>query len=131
MTGNPQKGRPGKNSPAVFAFYSPRPPLRSFTKESAQRKTPVRALTRSQGFSRFFGASSVASALGIRLDATPCGRPHPTMPFSAFGLKQDISTLLGIGHFYFALTLRHVGLFMGGGFWYTSAKFDPGPRRVV
>lgn len=95
------KRAPGKSSPADFAFYGPRPPLKSFTKEFIQKKTPMRA---SQGFRRFFGASSVASALGIRSGATPRGPIHPNTP-SPTGLpKPDISTLLAIGHFYFALT---------------------------
>jgi hypothetical protein len=55
----------------------------------------------------FFGASPVvASALGIRLGATPRERIQPTIHPSALLRKEDISTLLGIGHFYFALT-RH------------------------
>jgi hypothetical protein len=54
----------------------------------------------------FFGASPVvASALGIRSGATPRGRIHSKPHPSALPRKQDISTLLGIGHFYFALTL--------------------------
>ena len=50
------------------------------------------------------GASPVASALGIRLGATPCGLTHPNMPFSDHPLKPDISTWQRIGHFYLALT---------------------------
>jgi len=49
-------------------------------------------------------ASPVASALGIRLGATPHGRAHPNMPFSARTSKPDISTWHRIGHFYLALT---------------------------
>jgi hypothetical protein len=53
----------------------------------------------------FFGASPVvASALGIRLGATPRGRIHLNIHPSALLRKADISTLLGIGHFYFAAT---------------------------
>jgi hypothetical protein len=53
----------------------------------------------------FFGASPVvASALGIRSGATPHGRHQRTMDPPGLLSKQDISTLLGIGHFYFALT---------------------------
>ena len=50
------------------------------------------------------GASPVASALGIRLGATPRGLTHPNMPFSDHTLKPDISTWQRIGHFYLALT---------------------------
>jgi hypothetical protein len=53
----------------------------------------------------FFGASPVvASALGIRSGATPRGRFHHKPLLSPLSRQQDISTLLGIGHFYFALT---------------------------
>jgi hypothetical protein len=53
----------------------------------------------------FFGASPVvASALGIRSGATPRGRHQRTTASPSPRSKQDISTLLGIGHFYFALT---------------------------
>jgi len=44
--------------------------------------------------------------LGIRLGATPRGLHQPNMASLARLSKQDISTLLGIGHFYFALTLE-------------------------
>ena len=50
------------------------------------------------------GACPVASALGIRLGATPRGPYQTNMASPARQSKQDISTLLGIGHFYFALT---------------------------
>jgi hypothetical protein len=52
------------------------------------------------------GASPVASALGIRSGATLCGRHQSIMASPGRPSKQDISTLLGIGHFYFALTWR-------------------------
>ena len=50
------------------------------------------------------GASPIASALGIRLGATPRGRIHPNIQPQKDLPKPDISTLLGLGHFYFALT---------------------------
>jgi hypothetical protein len=63
--------------------------------------------TRGSVADAFFGASPVvASALGIRLGATPHGRFHPNIQPSALPRKADISTLLGIGHFYFALTSK-------------------------
>jgi hypothetical protein len=59
----------------------------------------------------FFGASPVvASASGIRSGATPRGRIHINTPRPAVPSKQDISTLLGIGHFYFALTRPSVAI---------------------
>jgi hypothetical protein len=42
--------------------------------------------------------------LGIRSGATPRGRIHSKPHPSALPRKEAISTLLGIGHFYFALT---------------------------
>jgi hypothetical protein len=42
--------------------------------------------------------------LGIRSGATPRGRIHSKPHPSTLPRKEDISTLLGIGHFYFALT---------------------------
>ena len=53
------------------------------------------------------GASPVASALGIRLGATPRGPTHPNMPFSTRPSKPDISTWHRLGHFYLALTQGH------------------------
>jgi hypothetical protein len=45
--------------------------------------------------------------LGIRLGATPHGRIHLNIHPSALLHKADISTLLRIGHFYFALTVKN------------------------
>ena len=50
------------------------------------------------------GASPIASALGIRLGATPRGRIHLISQPRLYPTKQDISTLPALGHFYFALT---------------------------
>jgi hypothetical protein len=107
-----QKDRRAKPARRDFALYSPRPPLlRDFTKESmgdSKSKTLCWAASpRSRGLQAdaFFGASPVvASALGIRLGATPRGRHQATTAPLGPPSKQDISTLLGIGHFYFALT---------------------------
>ena len=51
------------------------------------------------------GASPVASASGFRLGATPRGLIHPNIHSWVLPPKPDISTLLGLGHFYFGLTL--------------------------
>jgi hypothetical protein len=103
-----RRANPARRS---LAFHSPRPPrLRNFTKESMTAKPKPSegdfvAAIRGWVADAFFGASSVvASALGIRSGATPRGRVHTTTPRPAGPSKQDISTLLGIGHFYFALT---------------------------
>jgi hypothetical protein len=49
------------------------------------------------------GASSVASALGIRWGATPRGRHHTNTHSQNSSLKQDLSTLLEQGTFSFCL----------------------------
>jgi len=69
---NPTR-RPGKNRPATFAFLEPGPPLGNFTKESLAKKQPSASGTHSQRVltSRFFGASSVASALDLRSGRDP------------------------------------------------------------
>jgi len=51
------------------------------------------------------GASPVASALSIRSGATPRGPIHTNTPLSNPPSEPDISTLLGLGRFYFAATL--------------------------
>ena len=108
-----QKERRAKPARRSLAFYSPRPQLLGdSTKESVGSKPKpcdgdfVAAITGSDA-DAFFGASPVvASALGIRSGATPRGRIHSKPHPSALPRKEDISTLLGIGHFYFALTGR-------------------------
>src|SRR5712671_5374370 len=53
-----------------------------------------------------FGASPVAAVFGSAPGSAtpPEHRIHSNPSSQAATLKQDISTLLGIGHFYFALT---------------------------
>ena len=50
------------------------------------------------------GASSVASTLGIRSGATPCGHHDHNIHSRFQPSGQDISTWQRIGHFYLALT---------------------------
>ena len=103
-----RRAKPARRS---LAFHSSRPPLlRGSTKESMLLKPKPRdgdfvaAITGSVA-DAFFGASPVvASALGIRSGATPRGPHQPTTASPSRLSKQDISTLLGVGHFYFALT---------------------------
>ena len=111
-----QKDRRAKPARRSFAFKSPRPQLlKGSTKESTRSKSKPSdgdfiAAIRGSGADAFFGASPVvASALGIRSGATPRGRIHFKPAPSALLRKEDISTLLGIGHFYFALTLSTDG----------------------
>jgi hypothetical protein len=98
-----ENGAPGKSSPAIFAFIYPRPPLRGFTIPDRPKAKPPRSLEGS-ALPISNGASPIASALGIRLGATPRGPIHPNSQPRRNPAKQDISTLLGLGHFYFALT---------------------------
>src|SRR5487761_197649 len=83
------KERRAKPARRSFAFNRPRPPLLGdFTKESRRGKTKNKTLCRrlrhrSEGLlaDAFFGASPVvASALGIRLGATPRGRFDSNAP---------------------------------------------------
>jgi hypothetical protein len=106
------KGRPGKIGPAASRFLYSRPPLGDSTKVMSDSKskakpsegTPQGPVDR--GFAAaYFGASPVASALNLPQERdSPENRnqaithPPPARP------KPDISTLQGIGHFYFALT---------------------------
>ena len=55
-----------------------------------------------------FGASPVAAVFGSAPGSatSPKHRIHSNPAPPAASSKQDISTLLGIGHFYFALTMR-------------------------
>jgi hypothetical protein len=72
---------------------------------TSKSKTPKHKCSRVLELPISNGASPIASALGIRLGATPRGQhQQPNMTSPARLSKPDISTLLGIGHFYFALT---------------------------
>ncbi len=100
-----------------------RPSRLVYPKTAARRLHPSRAFLKNQNpqnghhRARFdwglgavcFGASPVAAVFGsVPGSATPPEhRIHSTPNSSAAHSKQDISTLLGVGHFYFALTPRH------------------------
>jgi hypothetical protein len=107
---------PGKDSPSVVAFINPRPQLQSITtpisiKQNTRKKQNPRGHSRVFALPISNGASPIASASGFRLGATPRGPIYPNRPPQNKPAKQDISTLLGLGHFYFALT---PGLTSGG-----------------
>ena len=110
------EGRAKAARPSV-AFLSPRPLLlRDFTKESrgcSLKPKPSGSNSAARGLSvadAFFGASPVvASALGIRLGATPRGRFHSSPSLSTLLRKPDISTWQRLGHFYLALTASNFG----------------------
>jgi hypothetical protein len=107
------KGRPGKIGPAASRCIYSRPPLGDSTQVMGMSKskakpsegTPQGPVDR--GFAAdYFGASPVASALNLpRERDSPENRNQTTMLSPPARSKPDISTLQGIGHFYFALTL--------------------------
>src|ERR1017187_5288092 len=98
-----QKGAPGKSSPSVVALINPRPQLKSLTTLISIKQNP-RSNSRVFALPISNGASPIASALGIRSGATPREHTHPNRQLRSPPSKQDISTLLRLGHFYFALT---------------------------
>ena len=105
-------GRPGKIGPAASRFPYSRPPLRDSTqvmgisksKAKPSEGTPQGPVDR--GFAAdYFGASPVASALNLPQERdSPENRNQTITPPPPARSKPDISTLQGIGHFYFALT---------------------------
>ena len=105
-------GRPGKIGPAASRCIYSRPPLGDFTpvirdsksKAKPSEGTPQGPVDRGLA-ADYFGASPVASALNLpRERDSPENRHHTITPSPPARSKQDISTLQGIGHFYFALT---------------------------
>ena len=113
MNTRPQaKGRPGKIGPAASRFIYSRPPLGDFTKvmrHSESKAKPSEGTPQGpvdRGFAAdYFGASPVASALNLPRERDfPENQNQTIMHSPPTGSKPDISTLQGIGHFYFALT---------------------------
>src|SRR3954452_8928785 len=98
-------GKPGQPGPAAFALYSPKPRLWSVHHNDAGNEKP----RLSPGFAAdHCGATSVASALGVRSGATPGGHDHHNIHSRFRTLKPDISKWQAIGHFYLALTPRTI-----------------------
>jgi hypothetical protein len=109
------KRRPGKGGPAASRLLYSRPPLRDSTKVMGMSKskakpsegTPQGPVDRGLA-ADYFGASPVASALNLPQERDfPENRNQTTMHSPPIGSKPDISTLQGLGHFYFALTAGH------------------------
>src|ERR1017187_8778551 len=106
------KGAPGKSGPAIFAL--------KISEDRCSRASPKQICPQNQNpqnghlMARFdwglgavcFGANPVAAVFeSAPGSATPPEHRIHFKPTSQEALlKQDISTLLGIGHFYFALT---------------------------
>jgi hypothetical protein len=106
-SGQSKKERRSKAARRTFAFTQPKASARKLHHPdvaTSKSKTPEQRRSRVLAVPIRDGASPVASALGIRLGATPCGLTHLNMPFSARPSKPDISTWQRIGHFYLALT---------------------------
>ena len=123
-TSKAENGAPGKSSPSVVAFYKPKASAPKHHHPDIYKTTPKQKSKTPGGIRGFSllpisnGASSIASALGIRLGATPRERTHLNSQLQFHPTKQDISTLLGLGHFYFALT---------GGQWLCISQPCPRP----
>jgi hypothetical protein len=106
------KRKPGKISPATSRSIYPRPPLRDSTQvmsDSKSKAKPPEGTPQSpvdRGFAAdYSGASPVASALNLpRERDSPKNRNQTITHSPPARSKPDISTLQGIGHFYFALT---------------------------
>lgn len=108
-----QYGAPGKTGPAIFAL--------GISEDRCSGASPKQIYPKNQNpqnghlMARFdwgsgavcFGASPVAAVFGSAPGSATSpkhrlySKPYPPAVFS----KQDISTWLGIGHFYFALTV--------------------------
>ena len=111
-----QKERRAEPARRSFAFYGPQG-LRSSEappkKVWIQNQNPLGAASPpAEGHRRCFLRSQPRRRLGL---GHPLGRdPSRTTPSyhgpSGPHLKQDISTLLGIGHFYFALTQDYIAV---------------------
>lgn len=104
-------GAPGLR-PSVFAFDMPKP--RSGFHQSntwhANTDVPSWRAGRTHGFasqegtSRLLRNQSVASALAVASGATPAQPSNHSTGFQSPNRKPEVSTLLGTGTFYFALT---------------------------
>ena len=123
-----QYGAPGKTGPAIFALY--------VSEDRCSGASPKQICLKNQNpqnghlMARFdwgfgavcFGASPVAAVFGSAPGSATSpkhrlySKPYPL----AVPSKQDISTLLGIGHFYFALTRVRIG----------SSKMSPREHRL-
>jgi hypothetical protein len=108
-----QFGTPGKSSPAIFAFDMPKASLGSFTKAMDPGTTmPSWRSGNTHGFCVTGGHPPIASepTPSLRLwatapGATPARLTEHTTGGQADRSKPELSTLLGTGTFYFALTV--------------------------
>lgn len=104
-----RRAKPARRSLAFIKPKASAPKLHHPDVGKSKSKTPEQRRSRVLELPISNGASPVASALGIRSGATLRGPHQLNMTFPPRLSKQDISTLLGIGHFYFALTALYYG----------------------
>jgi hypothetical protein len=96
--------------PSSRLLYS-KPPLGSLTKVNSAPKAKPSDDTEQGAVDRglaaaYFGANSVASALNLPQERDSLeNHLHSNPNLFLLPSKQDISTLLALGHFYFALTI--------------------------
>jgi len=122
-----RRAKPARRSLALIKPKASAPKLHHPDVVKSKSKTPEQRRSRVLELPISNGASPVASALGIRLGATPCGPHQPNMTSPGRPSKQDISTLPGIGHFYFALT-GGVSIFFGA-IWGRIGSFPKGIKE--
>src|ERR1700693_6312204 len=96
-----RRAKPARRSLAFTKPKASAPKLHHPDMVKSKSKTPEQRRSRVLELPISHGASPVASALCIRLGATPRGRLQPNMTAPGRPSKQHISTLPGIGHFYF------------------------------
>jgi hypothetical protein len=94
-----RRAKPARRSLAFIKPKASAPRLHHPDGAKSKSKTPEQRRSRVLELPISNGASPVASALGIRLGATPRGPHQPNMTSPCHLSKQDISTLPGIGHF--------------------------------
>jgi hypothetical protein len=114
-TDKSQYRTPGNDGPAVFAFLYPKPPLGSFTNsiqssdtgKPSARNGPVSpgVIERWEGLRRLLSEPTPSPRLWVSAPgATPARQPQLTTCPKIGTSKPELSTLLGTGTFYFALT---------------------------
>jgi hypothetical protein len=109
---------PGKSGPAIIAFLCPKPPLGSFTKsiqssdtgKPSKRTGPVSpgvCESPQEGLRRLLSEPTPSHRLWAAAPgATPALPVEHNMGDYSSHSKPELSTLLEIGTFYFALTHR-------------------------
>ena len=124
-----KEGR-AKSARRLRAFFYSRPPLGDSTQVMRMSKskakpsegTPQGPVDRGLA-ADYFGASPVASALNLPRERDfPENRDQTITHSPPARSKPDISTLQGIGHFYFALTFGVVCRFGAVKRWRCHAK---------